>query len=246
MKKNKKSKNKKPANFQPVTRQRKLVTLETKLQAIYHSVDLSTTCCRQCTCCRVACPQMKFGEANHIIDKIWNEWSKADKKALLVTSVKYFFSDSLVKPCPLLKDGECRIYESRPLNCRLFGLWPEDMWKKRVEGFVQATGLPADKLPLNTQCSFVRRATVKEPLKEEEIARLFDALDILDSKIGVDKAKVKSSWNYRTIHDWVLLKFWGENVLVQWTNLLLASEPIERQAIMEAFLEQVEKTDFGL
>ena len=231
------------ANTTQLVPSRKTTTLAAELEAVYSMENLSTVCCRQCTCCRVACPQMKFCEANNIIDTIWNQWSKADRKDLLVTSVKYYFSDSLVKPCPLLHGDMCRCYEIRPANCRLYGLWPEDMWENRVGMFVKSTGLDRDKIPLNRQCQNVRRVGDLPPLTGEQIEKIFRALDAMDAVLGVSEAKIKSSWNYRTIHDWLLLKFWGEDVLVKWTNIILSSTNDNRQDIMEAFLNEVRKIE---
>jgi len=231
------------ANTMQLVPSRKTTTLAAELEAVYAAENLSTVCCRQCTCCRVACPQMKFSEANNIIDTIWNKWDKADKKDLLVTSVKYYFSDSLIKPCPLLSGNTCRAYDIRPLNCRLYGLWPEDMWESRVEMFVKSTGLDRDKIPLNRQCPNVRRADGLPPMTRDQIEKRFRALDAMDAVLGISEAKIKSAWNYRTIHDWVLLKFWGEDVLVKWTNVILSSNKENRQDILEAFLNEVRKVE---
>lgn len=258
--------------------QKKVVPLGTILDRIYKKEDLSTVCLRQCTCCRVACPQMKYCEASDIIDNIWSTWSKDAKKSLLVTAVRYFFSDSLIKPCPMIDGKSCKIYDKRPLNCRLYGLWPSDSWEERVEMFSKSTGLPREKLPLNTQCQNVRRKPQKckecdgvggvndlndgnpdhmrmcdacegngkitpPPLTSEQISSLFDDLDKADKVLGVDDIKISTSWNYRTFHDWVLLKFWGENSLVQWSGLVLNTTAEQRNGIVEAFVDQVDKMD---
>ena len=271
-----------------IVSQRKLTTLRNHLHRIYKSGQLDTSCCRQCGCCRVMCPQMKYAEADNIIDRIWNEWDRADKRELLVACVHYFFSDSLIKPCLLLRGVECRIYEDRPLNCRLFGMWPEDEYKQRVARFAESSELPKDKIPLNTQCPNVRRLTVTcpdclgsgfEPPTEEELAileerqesfervdfvhspclkcegngnidpgpllaedveTLFNALDGLDATIGITEQKISSGWNYRTLHDWVLVKFWGEDTLVQWTNMLIANTQDERDEILKIFESMAE------
>jgi Fe-S-cluster containining protein len=287
--KKKAKKGNKPAQKrQPVAvPQRKIVTLDVILGRIYSKENLATTCLRQCTCCRVACPQMKFCEASDIIDHIWATWSREEKKRVLVTAVKYYFSDSLIKPCPMLVGSECKVYDRRPLNCRLYGLWPSDDWEKRVAGFAEATGLPREKLPLNTQCPNVKRARqacpdckgvgkmykqedgslipdangnivlnltpvncqkcgglgkfTPPPLTSEQIKAMFDALDNADKVLGVSELKVSTNWNYRTFHDWVLLKFWGESNLVKWTNLILTTTPEQRQGIIEAFEQQADK-----
>lgn len=94
--------------------------LSEKLNQIYNLEDLSTTCCRQCSCCKVACPQLNYSEAAVIINRIWKEYSKEEKAEWLLTCIKYFFSTSLIKPCPMLKNGtDCTVYEDRPLSCFL-------------------------------------------------------------------------------------------------------------------------------
>ena len=224
---------------------RRMIPLDAKLHTVYSMENLKTVCCRQCTCCRVACPQMKKCEATNIIDKIWGSWSKDEKKKLLATCVKYFFSDSLVKPCPLLKGTECQVYDDRHLNCRIYGLWPDSTWTRRVEMFSKSTELSKAKLPLNCQCNNVKRVDGLPALTEGQIQRMFAELDTLDKKMGVTDQQIKSSWNYRSFHDWVLLTFWGEDVLVQWTNLLLSMNSVQRSSVVEAFLEQVDKMDIG-
>lgn len=246
MKKTKKQAKKHSKKDIEVVKQRKMVTLQSKLHDIYAAGEFDTVCCRQCTCCRVACPQMKYCEATVIIDNIWKEWSKEDKKSLLVNCVKYFFSDSLIKPCLLLDDNKCRIYEDRPLNCRLYGLWPKELWDKRVERFSEAIGIPKEKLPLNTQCSNVKRCNGLPALTEEDIQKFFRALDGIDATIGIDDKKIKSAWNYRTLHDWILLRFWGEDTLVKWTNILLVYSIHERALILEAFDKEVSKIIDGM
>ena len=260
--------------------QKKVVPLGTVLKRIYEKEDLSTVCLRQCTCCRVACPQMKYCEASDIIDNMWATWSKDDKKKLLITAVGYFFSDSLIKPCPMIDGKSCKIYDKRPLNCRLYGLWPDDSWNDRVEMFAKSTGLPREKLPLNVQCQNVRRkpqvckeclgrgrsgvekidstigdgllaiktcATCKgtgkiqpAPLTTEKISALFDDLDKADKVLRISDLKISTSWNYRTFHDWLLLKFWGESALTKWTQLVLTTTPEQRQGIVEAFEAQAD------
>lgn len=263
--------------------QRKMVSLDAILERIYNKEDLSTVCLRQCGCCRVACPQMKFAEASCLLDHIWATWPKPELKKLLTTCVRYFFSDSLLKPCPILNGKVCREYTHRPLNCRLYGLWPNDSWEERVAMFSKNTELPREKLPLNTQCQNVRRKPQQckycmgggkihladpdglktmglpadsmtdcpkcngkgkfqpPPLTSEQIAALFESLDKADMFLGTSDLKVSTNWNYRTLHDWVLLKFYGEDVLVKWTNILLTTDAKQRQGLMEAFEAQADK-----
>jgi Fe-S-cluster containining protein len=236
----------------------KRVVLGKKLHEIYKSQgELETSCCRQCGCCRVACPQMKYSEALQVINKIWNEWSKEDKIDLLVMCVRYFFSKSLIKPCPMLSGTECRVYEDRPLNCRLYGLWPNDAWERRVSRLAEKLKLPESQIPLNKQCPLVRMKNGQNPLTEEQIQSMFDALDNLDKQIlssgrkegtALRKAEnmVRNNWNYRTIHDWILFFFWGEEKLAQMTDIAMLANNEQLEGLMDSFESIVRSSDFSL
>jgi len=207
-------------------------TLDEELQSIYLSNgDLSTTCIRQCNCCRVACPQMNYSEVISIIDFIWSNWNSDDKKNIILTSIKYFFSKQLIKPCPMLSDNECLVYDKRPIACRLYGLWPSDLYEKRVERVSNAIGIPKNRIPLNTQCKFVKLNSGKT-LNIEQINNIYEQIDKLDlhliMKGDLEKKeeienKIKTKWNYRTIHDWILFLFFGEEWLVKLTSFSLAA-----------------------
>lgn len=217
---------------------------------------------------------MRYTEASNIIDKIWDEWSKADKAELLKTCVKYFFSKSLIKPCPLLSGNDCRVYESRPLNCRLYGLWPKDVWERRVDMFQKSTGLPREQLPLNTQCELVKRKPlvcdkcngdkkvtvdsvefpcenckgtgriIQPALTEAQIQGIYDELDKLDMSVGnLSKEQIEQSWNIRTLHDWILYKVFGEDLLSRMTTLATSSGASDEtiEAIIKIMSDQVDE-----
>jgi Fe-S-cluster containining protein len=217
-------------------------TLRELLSDVYNLNDLTTTCCRQCTCCRVACPQMHYSEACQMLDgNVFQNWSRKDKKELLLTCLKYFFSDSLIKPCPMLDGDGCRVYEDRPLNCRMYGLWPDKTWESRVEGFAKAVDLPREKLPLNQQCPMVLRVN-GGALTDKQIDGMFSALEVVDRQIGdLDEDQIDQNWHIRTLHDWILLKFWGEEKLIVMSELKKQSSPEDMPQILAVFEEAAAK-----
>lgn len=225
----------------------KQISLENKLEHIYNSVDLKTTCCGNTTCCKTGCPQMHFSEFSSLINKVWNNSSKAEKIELICKSIEYFFRnqfekwnmDALVKPCLLLSpEGKCKYYDHRPLNCRLYGLWPKDVYNERVDKFEKAYRglLKRKELPLNTQCPNVKRLNDSIPLTKEIIDNLFAQLNVLDA-FSFSKAQIDNGENYRTFHDWLLLKIFGEDWLVRLTNFILAAN----KDIMVEQLEEIKK-----
>jgi len=210
------------------------VDLKAVLQGIYNNViDLKTTCKGTCECCKVAMPTMSYSEFSQLITEIWDNEANETKIDLICKCIEYFFHnefekfgmETMVKPCMLLDDkGRCEYYESRPLNCRLYGLWPDHVYKERVDKFEKAYDglLKRDEIPLNTQCPHVKRVDETEELTEEIIEELFQALDDLDAKIGYfSNAQIKQGENRRTFHDWMLLKIWGEEGLSNLTTVML-------------------------
>ena len=252
----KKNKNKK-VKYTGNPKQTKIqVDLKAVLQGIYTNIiDLRTTCQGRCECCNVAMPGMSYAEFSQIVTEIWDKESNETKIDIICKCIEYFFHyefkkfgmETMIKPCMLLdENGKCGYYESRPLNCRLYGLWPEQVYKSRVDKFEKAyEGLLERKdIPLNTQCPYVKRVDSSQELTEDIIEELFEALDNLDSKVGnFSKAQIKQGENRRTFHDWILLKIWGENGLSGLTTLMLGldKEGIEDQ--IKAF-KQVIKEKF--
>lgn len=210
----------------------KSTTLTEQLSTIYASQgDLATVCLRQGHCCRVACPQMNYSEALNIIDYIWQGKDAAKKKEVLMRCIKNFFSKSLIKPCPLLYDKTCAAYEQRPLNCRLYGMWPQDDYDVRAERLAKVLKIEKEKIPLNTQCPYVRRKN-GQSLKSDDIDKMFDELNKIDlyvlenndaSKREEWQKKIAKKWNYRTIHDWILFIFFGEEWLINLTSFATTS-----------------------
>ena len=121
----------------------------------------------------------------------------------------------------------CRVYETRPLNCRLYGLWPKEEYEKRVDRFEKVyapLGLKRSDLPLNTQCPFVKRVDDSTPITTEVIAEMFAKLDRIDEEVGqFSKLQISQKENYRTFHDWLLLKVLGEDWLVKLTTFCMAA-----------------------
>jgi Fe-S-cluster containining protein len=195
-------------------------------------------------------PQMNYSEFCQMLNTIWMKADKLEKLDLLCISIEYFFrnefekwgKDALVKPCMLLdKDGRCRYYDVRPLSCRMYGLWPEEMYNARVDKFEEAYKglLTREELPLNKQCPYVERVDSTVEITPEVISHLYSRLDELDKKVGnFTDAQIEQKENYRTFHDWLLWTFLGEDNLVALTRFMLGAD----RAILEDQIEQFRKT----
>ena len=249
-----KNKNKNKKGFTPPKPKPKLVTLKSKIQSVYNNnVNMDTACAHRCECCNVAMPQMNYCEFLQLINTIWTRDDDLFKIQLICTSVEYFFrnefekwgKESMIKPCMLLTDkGMCGEYEDRPLSCRLYGLWPEGDYNARVDKFEKAyEGLMTrEEIPLNKQCPFVERTNIDKPITKELIDSMFQQLDDIDLKLGeYSEMEIKQKLNYRTFHDWLLLRVFGEDWLVLLTKFMMSADKEAIQDQIEAIKDSVRK-----
>lgn len=232
--------------------------LRERLDEIYNSVDLSTTGCVisicGCACCNVAMPQMNYCEFVQLATDLWNDSDTEKKLSIISKSIEYFLRneyekwgmDSLVKPCQFVdKFGRCGVYKSRPASCRIYALWPEDDYERRVDKFAKAYeqyGLKKEDLPLAKQCKMVTRSDGSNELKKEEIDLIFDSLDRLDKKVGdFSDLQIKEKENYRTFHDWLLLKIFGEEWLSLLTNFMLSASKEQMQEQVSFIVDAIKE-----
>jgi Fe-S-cluster containining protein len=228
------------------------VSLKQKLDSIYESVDLRTTCCGTCECCKVAMPQHNYCEFINILNKVWTNESHEEKVNIICTSVEYYFRnefekwgmESMLKPCMLLgEDGRCKVYDDRPLNCRIYGLWPDDVYTKRVDAFAKAYDgiLKREELPLNKQCPFVERVDDSKPLTIEDLDGMQGLLDNMDMKMGWTSVDVEAKKSYRAFHDWLLYTFFGEDWLVSMTDFIKKADKETMVDMLEVLKAELAK-----
>lgn len=247
-------KKKKKSNVIPFKSKPRKITLKDRLHKVYYSqVNLDTICQGICKCCRVAMPQLNHCEFVQLLKEVWSKESKESKINLICKSIEYFFrnefekwgKETLVKPCMLLSaDGQCKYYEFRPLSCRMYGLWPEDEYKGRVDKFEKAYEglLTRDELPLNTQCHNVKRIDDSVELTTKLINFLYDELNYIDSLTGnFSDIQIEQKENYRTFHDWLLFTFLGEDWLSRLTSFMLASKRESIEDLIVQIKKQIEE-----
>lgn len=223
-------------------------------QIYYGTFNLDTTCNHTCLCCKVAMPGFNYSEAVQILQVLWDKLEKNEKVELICKSIEYYLkndydkfgTDTLIKPCLLLSDkGLCGIYENRPLNCRLFGLWPKSMYENRVNKFAKAYEgkLQRHELPLNTQCPNVKRLNNDVEITEENINSVYKLLDDLDGSLGnFTSIQIEQKENYRTLHDWVLYFFFGEEWLSGMTKFMIGGSKDEITDLIEKLKIEIRKT----
>ncbi len=72
--------------------------------------------------------------------------------------------------CVLWKDGGCSVYESRPLQCRLYPFWPAAVASRQawLEFAADCPGMLAGELHTEAHITALQRMRQAEPLLEPE------------------------------------------------------------------------------
>ncbi|MGB5823367.1 MAG: YkgJ family cysteine cluster protein [Proteocatella sp.] len=107
-------------------------TLKSELNKIYNKVPAG-----DCTGCANCCQESvgaSFAEAQVIFENI-KKMPQLKRSKLLERIFEYYFEIyQNRKKCPFLDENKrCEIYDSRPLNCRLYGHWKEKEYNENYK-----------------------------------------------------------------------------------------------------------------
>jgi len=201
------------------------------IEKVYDVIP-DTTCQRNNTCCNSGCPPMYFSEFLHILGYIKDVVKKEELEDIAVKCMRNYFSDNIIKECPLFVNEKCMIYQARPANCRLYGQIPEAIYEQRQSRPSDEFTMSAEEMregldlenvediPLYYQCPNVTPiAGTGEEITEESYDNIFRILDEIEGDF-LDEIELKINLtSYKTFHDHYLWFTLGEALLEQWTIL---------------------------
>lgn len=109
-----------------------------RLDFIYEPIP-SFSCFDWCSACCFNAAETHLSEFANIIQ--YMRTMPADQRdAIIRRTVLYEFLHlvTLDHKCPFLEEGKCAVYEVRPLQCRFFGLYPDEDYDQRKSVSAQA------------------------------------------------------------------------------------------------------------
>jgi len=161
-------------------------------------------------CCAFQNPQVLYSEFLLTWDYIVKNWTDERISKLIERSLENYFTDRTSKGCVFWDRDtrKCSQHETRPFNCRIYGITPEEEWKPRYE---RLKILYPDT---REQCGLVSTEDDSEVTKKN-IDKWWSELKGAEHSIGIDKDLINDNptGSYRTYHDHVLLHFLGEDGL---------------------------------
>lgn len=183
-------------------------------------------------CCRSLSPSMRYVEFLNV-NKEFQKWSHEDKLRIILNSIKNYLTNSIQKGCVFYNNG-CTIYSQRPLECRSYGVIPNESWNERVKAAQEKFGQSYIPIP---QCTMVKS---DKPITKLDEDRWFSYVGKLESDIGISRREIelhdKEGGSYRTFHDNILLMSFDEKFLKKLTDIKL-SLPTEKD--IDLFLRSI-------
>lgn len=106
--------------------------VERRLGYVYENIPNNN--CQRCAECCFNVPQVHFIEFMNIMRAI-NQLPEEKKNAITRKTIQYelFNLATLEHQCPFLDEKDCLIYDARPLQCRIFALYPDSDYKANME-----------------------------------------------------------------------------------------------------------------
>jgi len=190
----------------------------TSLNILYDEMP-ETSGCEKCPeinkddeiwCCLTQNPSMYYVEFLNAWQHIQEEWSKLDRKNLILRAIRNYLDNSLSKGC-IFYDSECLIYKQRPYACRMYGIIPTETWNTRWESLKKRQG---DNFEAKPQCELVICDSEITPDQED---KWFSHTTTCEKRIGVAEPIIKlhdhAGGSYRTFHDHILIEMFKDDFL---------------------------------
>jgi len=225
----------------------KLSKVFLKLEKIYNKIPDTKGCMEniesscKAWCCIFQTPQFLYSEFLLVWDYISKNWDDDAICDLFEMCMLNAVDKIPSKGCVFFdkKTNMCKIHEKRPLNCRIYGITPNEEFEPRYlrlkEEYKNIIGAF-----IKPQCDLVStcdgtKVTVKETSKWwEEITEV-------EHSIGIPKKMITDEMggSYRTPHDHILLYNMPENVLNSLAGIKEYKDEFEKKRMIKEIIQVI-------
>jgi Fe-S-cluster containining protein len=219
---------------------RTLVALDRDVRVVWGKVP-ETTCDSCGYCCKCGCPHMRVSEFAVLFESfLADNQSKAVRLHVYKGCMRNFLSNATEKPCPLLsEESKCLAYEHRPFNCRIYGMIDKKEYRKRVDKARKERG-DEEEIPMEKQCRKVKLVDEKaQVLTSDESDSCMRRLCLID-KVAFSIGEGGYA-GYRTLHDWVILRIFGEEKLSKLSEFRVKATEETLAAMQKTMCDAMEK-----
>ena len=185
-------------------------------------------------CCTYQTPQVLYIEFLHTWDFVVRNFPFAQITNLVERCLRKYLFDNADKSCVFFYKSNklCQQHETRPLNCRIYAITPDEEFIPRYER------LKVIYPDIRPQCNLV--STVSgEIVSKKNIDDWWLQLKSIEMSIGIKKEFItdESHGSYRTYHDHLLLHILGETGLEYLSYMRISSTAIEKEQTIKNTLK---------
>lgn len=177
-------------------------------------------------CCFLQTPQVLYTEFLNTWNNVSHNWNDIKFELLIERCLRKYLFPNKDKSCVFInkENSLCDQHTTRPLNCRIYGITPEEEFKPRYER------LKVIYPEARNQCNLV--STVNgEKVTIKDTDNWWLELCSIEMSIGIKKELITdaSGGSYRTYHDHILIHILGEAGMEKLSELRVKGSPNEKE-----------------
>ena len=185
-------------------------------------------------CCQTQNPQVLYVEFRNAWNNVQENWSDQDIIELVRRSLRAYLFASERDGC-VFWDREtkmCSHHETRPFNCRVYGITPEEEWRPRYER------LKVIYPDTREQCNLVSTADGSEFTKKKSDS-LWNMLKNAEKTIGVRPSDIHDDFggSYRRYYEHVILHLMGDEGMEMLSQVREHGSNDEKEGVIKAALD---------
>lgn len=216
------------------------------LNVLYNKIPKTKGCLENITkengckawCCHSQNPQVLYVEFLNTWNTVIKTWHDERFESLIEKCLRKYLFPEDDKGCIFIDSDthKCLQHESRPFNCRIYGIIPDEEFKPRYER------LKVIYPDTREQCNLV--STIDgEKITVKHTENWWLEANAIEMSIGVSKELINDSsqGSYRTYHDHFLIQMLGEQGMEQISNLRVNGTKENKEITISNIMSAIKK-----
>lgn len=188
--------------------------------------------------CKTQNPQVLYVEFLNAWKAITSTWKDQDIQDLIKRCLTKYLFPNQDKSCVFIdmQTNKCLQHGTRPFNCRVYGITPEEEFKPRYER------LKVIYPETRNQCNLVSTVDGRV-VTTKDTDNWWLELNAIEMGIGIKKETItdQPGGSYRTYHDHILVHLLGKDGMVQLSELRQKGNKQEKDTTISNIMEAMKK-----
>ncbi len=190
-------------------------------------------------CCETQNPQLLHCEFVNAWRWVNENWDQRSVIQLIASAIRNFLMNTHSKGCIFWdkKTKLCTQHETRPFNCRIYGITPDEEFRPRYEK------LKVVYPEAREQCNLIKTKDGRVVTKGQTDAWWKMLVDIEANVMGIARSRIndKAGGTYRTFHDHIMLALYDRDKLSVLSKMRVSDTPEQKERFVQLVVEAYEK-----